>query len=135
MVALNTNIINFDQKHTGKVVGLLNAFFAGSPSVFATLYYHVFQNGKSHDYPGFLLMFAISFGTADLLCIIFLRIYTENDGNREPVPVASDDEKKPKTEEENSNFKYKQLVDPNTSVPERSGGNIFEYIWLCGYGS
>jgi hypothetical protein len=38
MVALNTNIINMDKRFRGTIVGLLNAFFAGSPSVFATIY-------------------------------------------------------------------------------------------------
>ncbi|WAR06511.1 hypothetical protein MAR_021880 [Mya arenaria] len=49
MVALNTNVINFSAKHTGKVVGFLNAFFAGSPSVFGTLFYRVFTHGDSTD--------------------------------------------------------------------------------------
>ena len=126
MVALNTNIINFDKKHTGKVVGLLNAFFAGSPSVFATLYYHVFKDGDHHDYPGFLLMFAISFGIADLLCIIFLRIYAEKDGTKEPFQGITGPDKNSGTEENDNDFKYKQLVDPNTSVQESSGGKAYK---------
>ena len=126
MVALNTNIINFDKKHTGKVVGLLNAFFAGSPSVFATLYYHVFKDGDHHDYPGFLLMFAISFGIADLLCIIFLRIYAEKDGTKEPFPGITGSDKNSGAEENGNDFKYKQLADPNTSIQESSGGKTYK---------
>ena len=148
MVALNTNIINFDQKHTGKVVGLLNAFFAGSPSVFATLYYHVFKDGDSHDYPSFLLLFAISFGVADLLCIIFLRIYKERDvenfdykkfdkgksgiqnsqeheeKGRDPLPNKQEEKKKLDPTGQNSD--YKELDNVNPSVSESSGGNRFE---------
>lgn len=83
MVALNTNIINFDKKHTGKIVGLLNAFFAGSPSIFAVLYYHVFSHGDTTDisnqnFPGFMLLFAISFFIVDILCICFLKIYKDD---------------------------------------------------------
>lgn len=86
MVALNTNIINFDKKHTGKIVGLLNAFFAGSPSVFAIIYYHVFSHGDitdtaNQDFPGFMLLFAISFGVVDILCILFLKIYKDDSVN------------------------------------------------------
>lgn len=82
MVALNTNIINFDKKDTGKIVGLLNAFFAGSPSVFAALYYHVFSHGdttdvSNQDFPGFMLLFAISFAIVDILSILFVKIYKD----------------------------------------------------------
>ena len=39
MVALNTNVINFDSKYRGLIIGTLNCFFAGSPSVFSVVYY------------------------------------------------------------------------------------------------
>ena len=116
MVALNTNIINFDQKHTGKVVGLLNAFFAGSPSIFAVLYYHVFQDGDSHDYPGFLLLFAISFGIIDLLCIIFVRVYRDTD--RDPSAVVTVNNEKVKPEK----VEYKKMENPTSNSPDSSEG-------------
>ena len=80
MVALNTNLINFDSKHSGKIVGFLNAFFAGSPSIYSVIYYNGFTHGditdtSNQDFPGFMIMLAISFAVADILCIIFLRIY------------------------------------------------------------
>lgn len=76
MVALNTNVINFDEKHRGKVVGLLNAFFAGSPSVFASIYYHAIGNpNSSESFATMMLMFAIAFGVTDIICMIFLRVY------------------------------------------------------------
>lgn len=83
MVALNTNVINFSSKHTGKVVGFLNACFAGSPSIFATIYYNIFTTGDStnpenQDFQGFMLFFAILFGVVNLLCMAFLRIYTDS---------------------------------------------------------
>jgi len=83
MVALNTNIINFDKKYTGAIVGILNAFFAGSPSVFSALYYNVFTHGdktdtKNQDFAGFMLLFAIEFAVVDLLCIVFMRIYKDD---------------------------------------------------------
>lgn len=88
MVALNTNVINFSAKHTGKIVGFLNAFFAGSPSVFATIYYNIFTSGDStiaenQDFKGFMLMMAVLYGVVNLICMAFLRIYKD--------PVDHDD--------------------------------------------
>jgi hypothetical protein len=83
MVALNTNVINFSSKHTGKIVGFLNAFFAGSPSVFATVYYGMFTTGgdstivENQDFAGFMLFLAILYGIVNILCMVFLRIYKE----------------------------------------------------------
>ncbi|KAL3836733.1 hypothetical protein ACJMK2_022152 [Sinanodonta woodiana] len=104
MVALNTNVINFHDRHTGKVVGLLNAFFAGSPSIFATIFYAFFGSATDVEHQnlaGFMLLFAISFGGADILCIIFLRVY--NDTTTQTSPEHSGDlhsiEKEPSTVE------------------------------------
>ena len=77
MVALNTNIMNFHKRHTGKVVGTLNAFFAGSPSVFATIYYNWFTHGdgtkaENQDFRGFMLMIAIMFCAINMLNLIFV---------------------------------------------------------------
>ncbi|XP_033728146.1 uncharacterized MFS-type transporter YhjX-like [Pecten maximus] len=78
MVALNTNVINFDEKHRGKIVGLLNAFFAGSPSIFAVIYYHVIGDPTSTEsFSTMMLLFAIAFGITDVICMVFLRIYTK----------------------------------------------------------
>ena len=84
MVALNTNVINFGDKHTGKVVGLLNAFFAGSPSVFATVYYKIFTEGdqtvvENQNFGSFMIFFAVIYGIANILCMIFLRVYSQDD--------------------------------------------------------
>lgn len=78
MVALNTNIINLDKKYRGTVVGLLNAFFAGSPSVFAQIYLKVLTGDGAEKYATFMILFAILFGIVDLLCMLFLRIYTDD---------------------------------------------------------
>ena len=77
MVALNTNVMNFDKKHTGKIVGTLNAFFAGSPSAFATIYYNLFTKGDTRntanqDFRGFMLMMAICFTVVNLLDLVFV---------------------------------------------------------------
>ena len=82
MVALNTNVINFNSKHTGKIVGFLNAFFAGSPSVFSAIYYNLFTTGDStvaenQDFAGFMLFFAILYGVVNIFCMFFLRIYSD----------------------------------------------------------
>ncbi|KAK3105690.1 hypothetical protein FSP39_003504, partial [Pinctada imbricata] len=77
MVALNTNIINFDAKHRSKIVGLLNAFFAGSPSIFSIIYYQAIQtNDSTESFGTFMLMFAICFVVTDIICMLFLRLYT-----------------------------------------------------------
>ncbi|XP_060069140.1 uncharacterized protein LOC132549244 [Ylistrum balloti] len=78
MVALNTNAINFHPKHRGKIVGILNAFFAGSPSVFSALYFHVIgkDDPKSADsFSTLMLVFAVCFVVIDILCIAFMRVY------------------------------------------------------------
>ncbi|KAK6182568.1 hypothetical protein SNE40_010222 [Patella caerulea] len=77
MSALNTNVVNFPAEHRGKVIGLLNACFTGSPSIFALLYYHVFSTGdynrvENQDFSGFMLFFAILFVVMNLLCMLFL---------------------------------------------------------------
>ena len=84
MVALNTNVINFGEKHIGKIVGLLNAFFSGSPSVFATVYYKLFTHGdqtivENQNFPGFMIFFADIYGIANVLCMTFLRVYSQDD--------------------------------------------------------
>lgn len=93
MVALNTNVINFHEKHRGKIVGLLNAFFAGSPSVFALLYYNVFSGSGISDtdsFGNFMILFAVTFGIADVMCIVFLRIYTKSSiGQKEEIIANS----------------------------------------------
>ncbi|KAL5011011.1 hypothetical protein ScPMuIL_013316 [Solemya velum] len=100
MVALNTNCINFDKKHRGKIIGLLNAFFSGSPSIFAVIYYNVFSHGEStdpanQDYGGFLLLFAVLFTISDILCIFLIRIYPrpEDEDRQELIIDGLDKEK------------------------------------------
>ena len=88
MVALNTNVINFHEKHRGKIVSLLNAFFAGSPSIFAVIYYNVIAKtvegrDTAESFSDFMLLFAISFGAVDILCMIFLRIYKTDEFDQE----------------------------------------------------
>ena len=107
-VALNTNIMNFHKKHTGKVVGTLNAFFAGSPSVFATVYYNLFANGdkkdaERQDFRGFMLMIAIMFFVINILNLIFVyKIPVSNPSESSVVVkanennfIADNDEKSP----------------------------------------
>ncbi|XP_069141778.1 uncharacterized MFS-type transporter YhjX-like [Argopecten irradians] len=77
VVALNTNVINFPAKHRGKIVGLLSSFFAGSPSIFSSLYYHVIgkDDPKSADsFSSLMLVFAVCFVIVDFLCMVFLRV-------------------------------------------------------------
>ncbi|KAK3605952.1 hypothetical protein CHS0354_019629 [Potamilus streckersoni] len=78
MAALNTNVINFKDRLTGKIVGFLNVFFAVSASIFATIFYAFFGTAtdvEHQDLGGFMFLFAICFGVVDMLCMIFLRVY------------------------------------------------------------
>ena len=112
-VALNTNIMNFHKRHTGKVVGTLNAFFAGSPSVFATLYYNLFADGdkkdaEKQDFRSFMLMIAIMFAVINILNLLFVyRIPVSNPPEDSAVVkakehnfIADDEEKSPLLENE-----------------------------------
>ncbi|XP_060069217.1 uncharacterized protein LOC132549310 [Ylistrum balloti] len=77
IVALNTNAINFHPKHRGKIVGILSASFAGSPSVFSALYFHVIgkDDPKSADsFSTLMLVFAVCFVVIDIFCIAFMRV-------------------------------------------------------------
>ena len=105
MVALNTNVINFDRKHTGKVVGTLNAFFAGSPSAFATIYYNLFTKGdvrksENQDYQGFMLMMAITFCVINLLDFVLVyRIIVPSLG---PLTAVDQNNYEARTEQDDS---------------------------------
>ncbi|XP_033746391.1 uncharacterized protein LOC117331670 [Pecten maximus] len=98
MVALNTNALNFHPKHRGKIVGILNAFFAGSPSVFSAIYFHVIgkDDPKSADsFSTLMLVFAVCFVVIDILCIAFMRVYpriesTENIVSEVPADASRD---------------------------------------------
>lgn len=82
MVALNTNAINFHEKHRGKIIGLLNAFFAGSPSIFSSIYFHVIGKDDPNSGDSFatlMLVFAVGFTFVDIICIIFMRAYPRGD--------------------------------------------------------
>ncbi|KAK3605951.1 hypothetical protein CHS0354_019628 [Potamilus streckersoni] len=118
MVALNTNVINFHDRHTGKVVGLLNAFFAGSPSIFATIFYAFFGSAtdvENQNLGGFMLLFAGCFGVADILCVIFLRVYNET---------------KTQTSPENSGDIHSIEREPNTREVIPFDRNKFEHLPL-----
>lgn len=95
MVALNTNIINMDKRFRGTIVGLLNAFFAGSPSVFVQIYLHVLTG--EDRYANFLLLFAILFAFVDILCMIFLRIYSD-DTHDDTIDILPEKRNEPETE-------------------------------------
>jgi MFS family permease len=81
MVALNTNVINFPERHRGKIVGGLNCFFAGSPSIFSVIYYQMIQkNGEyAESFGNFMIFFAILFGIIDIICALFLRVYKKTE--------------------------------------------------------
>ncbi|XP_060579682.1 uncharacterized protein LOC132736522 [Ruditapes philippinarum] len=78
MASLTTNMNNFQPKHRGKVVGILDASFSAGPALISLLYGVLFTNGHVNDeqnqnLKGFYLMSAIAFGTIGVLGIILLR--------------------------------------------------------------
>ncbi|XP_063423269.1 uncharacterized protein LOC134707452 [Mytilus trossulus] len=91
MVALNTNIMNFDKKYRGTIVGLLNSFIAGSPSVFVQIYLHVLTGSGGTKYANFLVFFAILFAVVGIMCMLFLRIYTD-DFQDDTIKIIPDNE-------------------------------------------
>ncbi|KAL4221281.1 hypothetical protein ACF0H5_019544 [Mactra antiquata] len=77
MASLTVNMKNFNPRHRGKVVGLLDASFSAGPALMALLYGVLFTHGhvndeQNQDLKGFYLMSAIAFGTIGLLGILFL---------------------------------------------------------------
>ncbi|KAK3090615.1 hypothetical protein FSP39_013148 [Pinctada imbricata] len=87
MVDLSTNILNFAQEHRSKVIGFLDAVFAGCPIVVSILYYRVIQNRSPSDSFGTcVLLLSISFGVIGALCMLCLRIYTPLSNSREILP-------------------------------------------------
>ncbi|XP_033758694.1 uncharacterized protein LOC117341005 [Pecten maximus] len=81
MVALNTNLVNFNHQQRGKVMGTLNLFFAGSPFVYSLIYYHAFNGHDPENlesFPHMMLLLAISFAVVNIMCILFLRMLPED---------------------------------------------------------
>ncbi|XP_060079103.1 uncharacterized protein LOC132558543 [Ylistrum balloti] len=81
MVALNTNLVNFNHQQRGKVMGTLNVFFAGSPFVYSLIYYHVFNGDDPENFESFpqmMLLLAVSFAVVNVMCILFLRMLPED---------------------------------------------------------
>lgn len=109
MAALNTNIINFPQKHRGVVVGALNFFFAGAPSVFSVIYYQIIQKEGffADNFAHMMLFLAILFGTVDIITGLFVRVYKKETFNFYTVSVSVTDE---------SAETYKRSSENSTSV-------------------
>lgn len=123
MVALNTNVINFSEKHRGKIVGGLNCFFAGSPSVFSVVFYQLIQKAEDHadSFATFMAFFAILFAFVDIVCALFLRVYKKRDEEVytvDPSKIEEDINNKANTEQ-NSDPKSK----PEVQLNDLSGVN------------
>ena len=93
MASMTTNINNFNPRHRGKVIGILDASFSGGPALIALIYGVAFKNGHEHDeqnqdLKGFYLTSAIIFGVIGVLGILFLKeySYSTGDNSNEPEP-------------------------------------------------
>ncbi|XP_069142687.1 uncharacterized protein [Argopecten irradians] len=128
MVALNTNAINFNPKHRGKIIGILNAFFAGSPSVFSALYFHVIgkDNPKSVDsFSTLMLVFAVSFVVIDILCIGFLHVFPNEEQLGKIFPdVTEKNSEASGVQAHNNGF----TEDSNTTDAVATSDNTLKYV-------
>ncbi|XP_052804304.1 uncharacterized protein LOC128234235 [Mya arenaria] len=137
MVALNTNIINFDKKYTGMIVGILNAFFSGSPSIYSIIYYNVFTHGDktytaNQDFGGFMLMFAISFAVVDILCIICMNCYRDDDPefvqfNNEQIVNDVSHGDRSESDSSNEMFCFKKRSSSTNSASTPSNPTVYPY--------
>ncbi|KAK3104792.1 hypothetical protein FSP39_010277, partial [Pinctada imbricata] len=76
---LTTNIKNFAPKNRSKIVGLLGAVYAGSPSIISVIYYQTLQQSQASDsFGSAMMLFAMCFGCVCLFYIIFLRLDTKS---------------------------------------------------------
>ena len=81
MACMMTNIENFNPKHRGKVIGILDASFSCGPALVALVYGTLFTNGHNNNdedkqnLRGFYLMMALLFASINILGIVFLSPY------------------------------------------------------------
>ena len=139
MVAFSTNIMNFPEKHSGKVIGTLNAFFAGSPSVFAIVYYNVFTTGdktktENQDFRGFMLMIAIMFFIINVLDLMFV-YKIPYDGPEITIVIKENEIEKNDTSDsshlvENSEQEH---VDANKETEEEESVPFIKILLNAGY--
>ncbi|CAH1786511.1 unnamed protein product [Owenia fusiformis] len=105
MSSFVTNISNFESKYRGKVVGLLDSCFGGSPTIFALVYATCFVNGhitddENQNWPGYIVVLLVGSTITYSLCVLLLRVRpdgidTENEANVELRAPAQ----KPNTED------------------------------------
>ncbi|XP_050413644.2 uncharacterized protein LOC126828108 [Patella vulgata] len=84
MSCLTTSMNNVHSKHRGKIVGLLDSSFSAGPALVALLYGVCFKNGhetdeENQDLSGFYLTSAIAFGVINLLGVVFLAQYPDDE--------------------------------------------------------
>lgn len=117
MAALNTNIINFSPKYRGVIVGALNCFFAGSPSVFSVIYYQIIKREGffAENFGHMMLFLAILFFIVDIITGLFVRVYKKETFNFYTVSLSVTDESA-KTSK-NPSKKYMNVVNLNSGFP------------------
>ncbi|CAH1801113.1 unnamed protein product [Owenia fusiformis] len=79
MTAFVTNLCNFDSKYRGKIVGLLDTFSGGSPSLFALIYATCFVNGHVTDdgnqnWPGYIEILIVGTTVTNFAAFLLLRV-------------------------------------------------------------
>nr|KAG5708915.1 hypothetical protein BaRGS_009324 [Batillaria attramentaria] len=129
MAAMTTNCLNFSDRHRGKVIGLLDAFFSAGPAVMALAYGSFFVKGHVHDEEnqdlrGFYLTSAIAFIVINFLGIIFLGRYGEGeivstqtfDSTNTLVTNAADSNPQPEK---------KKRINPDASDEDVTGKKLF----------
>lgn len=98
MSAMTTATINFNPKHRGKIVGLLDASFSAGPAIMAQVFGNIFAAGHIHDEEnqdlgGFYLTTAIAFAVIGLLGVVFLGKYPYGFKESDEINLTVDDNK------------------------------------------
>ena len=99
MAAMMPNVENFDYKHRGKVIGLLDACFSLGPTLLSVLYNLAFANGytqpgqeQNQDLPGYFITLAILTVAINISVFLFTgRLKNIHHVESDQIATLSDD--------------------------------------------
>ena len=96
MVALATNIPNFNPKHRGKFVGTMDGSFSAGPAILAFVYGSFFVNGhvtdeENQNLKGYFLLLVILSAVVGVLGWLFLKQIPFDTGRQHDLQQATED--------------------------------------------